>query len=327
MEQAISSGAVPDFSKGNLVVSFEMGGKRCDLLADCPVTNTETIPEGLRFHFPYCLLIIDLNTKALEGVLSHEVSMFETQAYSYIDKSGNRIVLAPAGNNATARSFLTVGLHLLGKETSIFSREQIDAVTRSVGSQISTTNDDGFSFFQRLRIKRRLKAFMAKVSKLEGYIGGYINMCHQLSTNSLATLTQWDVANPVLSAYLDYIYGVATYGCKELFQEDSDQDAILNAFMARIVGSQFASLPLAQFCVEHLASISYDFVATHSDQYKCPVFPMEFTVENGEQVWAKRMMMGATDFKNFAAGKVGVFPAGLFELGLIRGVDGESRKP
>lgn len=325
MEQATSGGAVPDFSKGVLVVSFEMGGKRCDLLADCPVANAEIIPEGLRFHFPYCLLISDLGTKALEGVLSHEVSMFGTQAYSYINKSGNRITLAPAGNKTTARRFLSVVLYLLGKETSIFSKEQLAAVTRSVRSQISTTKDDDFSFFQKLGIKRRLKVLMAKVNKLESYIGGYINVCHQLSTNSLATLTQWDVTNPVLSAYLDYIYGVATYGCKDLFQEDPDQDAILNAFMARIVGSQFIHLPLARFCVEHLASISYDFVATHSDEYKCPVFPMEITVENGEHIWAKRMMMGVTDFKNFAAGKAGVFPAGLFELGLVRGVDEESR--
>jgi hypothetical protein len=316
----MSNGAIPDFSKGKQVTSFEVGGRRCDLLAECPVAGAEFIPEGSKFHYPYSLLIIDPESKKLEGVLNHEVSMFGTEAISWIDMDGNRETLALVGNSTSPQLFLRSGLSLLVENNKIFSKEQIEPVVRSVPWR-KNIDDSKKSFFQRLLIKRELKSLMKKVDHLEGYVGNYIHVCHQLSVNSLDLLNQWDVTNPILSAYLDYVYGVATYGCRAVLPDEEFQDVVLNAFMARVIGSQFAQLPLAEFCVEYLASQTFDFISTKGSELSMPVFPMNFTVEDSKPIWAERMVLGSKDFQDFSSGKSGAFPAGLFELKLIRGSD------
>jgi len=134
-EQTTSTGALPDFSKGTLVDSFSLGGKRCDLLADCPALGSENFPDGLSFKFRYCLLVIDPDTKALTGVLSHEVSMFGTEALSYTDSTGNRSSLGQVDSNTSPKIFLKLGLEALSDKNGMFSKNEIEAVVNSVGNQ------------------------------------------------------------------------------------------------------------------------------------------------------------------------------------------------
>lgn len=318
MEEAVSLGAIPDINNGKLIVSFDLAGKRCDLLADCPVIDANRIPENLQFKFRYCLLIIEPSTNGLEGILCHEVSMFGTEAISFISKNGDRTNLGPASSQATPQRFLKYKLHYLCDDVHIFTSGQIEPVISSI-PDCSLKKSPPPSFIKKFKIKRDLKSLMGKVDKVEGYVGGYVQMCQQLCAISLESVRQWDVTNPTLSAYLDYVFGVARFGCLSYFQENKESDLILDAFMVRVVGSQFPDLPLAKIFIEGAAAQIFEKVSADQELGLTPIFPMFYTVENGEHIWAKRVTAGMKDFESFAAGQIGVFPAGLFELGLIRG--------
>lgn len=132
MTETTSSGAVPDFSKGRLIASFDVGGKHCDLLENCPTAGAENIPDGLKFHFRFCLLLIEPNTKSLVGVLSHEVSMFGTEAISYMDNTGQRSSFGQVSPNTSPKNFLEIALNALAEKNGMFTKQEINSAIQNI---------------------------------------------------------------------------------------------------------------------------------------------------------------------------------------------------